>query len=124
MSDTVTTKTESNPYRLPTSVTPSHYNLHLTPDLESETFTGNVDISIDTTEVVSQIVLNSKEIELKSARLVGSSSAIEASDFTYDEELERVTIHFDGESTSGSYTLSINFDGILNRKLIRHRNGS
>ncbi len=117
MSDTVTSKTETNPYRLPTSVTPSHYNLHLTPDLESETFTGNVDISVNTTETVSEIVLNANEIELKSARLIGGGSAIESSDFTYDEELERVTIHLDGEATPGSHTLSINFDGILNRKL-------
>ncbi len=117
MSDTVASTTETNPYRLPTSVTPSHYRLHLTPDLESETFTGKVDISIDTTETVSDIVLNAKEIELESARLVGGGSTIGASDFTYDEELERVTIHLDGEATSGSYTLSIDFEGILNRKL-------
>ena len=65
MSDTVASTTETNPYRLPTSITPSHYSLHLTPDLESETFTGNVDISIDTTETVSEIVLNAKEIELE-----------------------------------------------------------
>ncbi len=117
MSAPASATTESNPYRLPTSVTPSHYNLHIRPDLESETFTGNVDISIDATENVSEIVLNAKEIELKSARLVSGGSAIEASDFTYDEELERVTIHLDGEATSGSYTLSIDFDGILNRKL-------
>ncbi|MXX91974.1 MAG: M1 family metallopeptidase [Chloroflexi bacterium] len=111
------TKPQTNPYRLPTSVTPSHYNLHIRPDLESETFTGNIDISIDATENVSEIVLNAKEIELKSARLVGGGNATEASDFTYDEELERVTIQFDGEATPGSYTLSIDFDGILNRKL-------
>lgn len=117
MSAPASATTESNPYRLPISVTPSHYNIHIRPDLESETFTGNVDISIDATENVSEIVLNAKEIELKSARLVGGGSTIEASDFTYDEELERVTIHLDGEATSGSYTLSIDFDGILNRKL-------
>ena len=117
MSDSVTTNTQSNPYRLPTSVTPSHYNLHIRPDLESETFTGNVDISIDTTETVSEIVLNAKEVELESARLTGGGRAIEASDFTYDEELERVTIHLDGEAPSGSHTLTIDFDGILNRKL-------
>ena len=117
MSDTVVSTTEPNPYRLPTSAIPSHYNLHLKPDLESETFTGDVEISIDITETVSEIVLNAKEIELKSARLVGGSSAIEASDFAYDEELERVKIHLDSEAPSGSYTLSIDFEGILNRKL-------
>ena len=117
MSDSVATANQSNPYRLPTSVTPSHYNLHLKPDLESETFTGSVEISIEAVETISQIVLNAKEIELNSARLIGASVAIEATDFTYDDELERVTIHLDGEAPSGSHTLTIDFDGILNRKL-------
>lgn len=117
MSDSVSAKTESNPYRLPTSVTPSHYNIHIRPDLESETFTGNVDISIDATETVSEIILNAKEIELKSARLVGDSGEIKATDFTYDEELERVTLHLASEASTGSYSLAIDFRGILNRKL-------
>ena len=117
MSDSVTTNTQSNPYRLPTSVTPSHYNLHLKPDLESETFTGSVEISIETIETISHIVLNAKEIELKSARLIEDSAEIEVKDFTYDEELERVTLHLAREASPGSYSLAIDFDGILNRKL-------
>ncbi len=117
MSDIVSTSTETNPYRLPTSVTPSHYNLHLTPDLDSETFTGSVEISIEAAETTSHIVLNAKEIELKSARVVGDSGVIEVSEFTYDEELERVTLHLASEASQGSYSLAIDFDGILNRKL-------
>ena len=117
MSAPVTITAETNPYRLPTSVIPSHYNLHLKPDLESESFTGTVDISIDASETISEIILNSKELELKSARLIGDVGEIDANGFTYDEELERVTLHLASEAPSGSYTLSINFDGILNRKL-------
>ena len=108
---------EIDPYRLPSSVVPSHYNLHLKPDLESESFTGNVDISIKSSDTVSQIVLNAKEIELNSAKLVGEAGEIEVADFTYDEELERVTLHLEREASPGTYRLSINFDGILNRKL-------
>ena len=117
MSDAVTTKTQSNPYRLPTSVTPSHYNLHIRPDLDVETFSGEVDISLGVTEAASEIVLNSKEIEVKSARLVGDSGTIEATDFTYDEELERVTLQLASDAAPGTYRLAIDFDGILNRKL-------
>ena len=117
MSETVSSNPESNPYRLPTSVIPSHYNLHIRPDLEAETFSGEVDISLETSQTVSAIVLNSKEIEVKSAKLSGDAGTIEATDFTYDEELERVTIHLDSEASPEAYTLSIEFDGILNRKL-------
>ena len=109
--------TEIDPHRLPSSVVPSHYNLHLKPNLESESFTGNVDISITSSDTISQIVLNAKEIELKSAKLVGESGEIEATNFTYDEELERVTLHLEREASPGTHHLLIDFDGILNRKL-------
>ena len=108
---------EINPYRLPSSVIPSHYNLHLIPDLESEAFEGSVDISIDVSETISEIVLNSKEIELTSARLVGDSAVIEVTNFTYDQELERVTLQLASDASPGSHNLLIDFDGILNRKL-------
>ena len=85
--------------------------------MESESFTGNVDISINSSDTISQIVLNAKEIELNSAKLVGESGEIEVADFTYDEELERVTLHLEREASPGTYHLSIDFDGILNRKL-------
>ena len=117
MSDSPSHAAEIDPYRLPTSVIPSHYNLHLTPDLQSETFTGEVEIAVEILEPSSAILLNSKEIELKSARLIGGVGEIKATDFTYDEELERVTLKLDDEALPGSYTLSIEFDGILNRKL-------
>ncbi len=117
MSETVSSNPESNPYRLPTSVIPSHYNLHLTPDLQSETFTGEVEITVEILEPSSAILLNCKEIELKSARLIGGVGEIKTTDFTYDEEPERVTLKLDDQALPGSYTLSIEFDGILNRKL-------
>ena len=117
MTSTDVTTADIDPYRLPSSVLPSHYNLHLRPDLEAETFSGEVEISVEIAETVSEILLNAKEIDLSSARLIGEGSEIEADRFTYDEELERVTLHLDREAQAGSYQLAIGFDGILNRKL-------
>ncbi len=117
MSDTQSVAAEIDPYRLPSSVTPTHYKLHLRPDLDSETFTGHVDISLETTESISEIILNVKEVELKSARLTNTGTEVEVSDFKYDEELERVTLLLEDQVSSGSYSLEIDFDGILNRKL-------
>ena len=111
------TKSEIDPYRLPSSVVPSHYNIHIKPDLENETFTGDVEITIEAHEPVSQIILNAKEMDLNSAQLSGDSVNIEIETFDYDEELERVTLDLGQEIDTGSYSLSIDFDGILNRKL-------
>ena len=117
MSQTETATTQIDSYRLPSSVVPSHYNLHLRPDLEAETFAGEEEISIVIAETVSAILLNAKEIEVKSATLIGENGEIEATEFIYDEELERVTLQLNNEAAPGSYNLHIEFDGILNRKL-------
>ena len=110
MSQTEIATTDIDPYRLPGSVIPSHYDLHIRPDLESETFAGEVDISLEMTEAVSEIVLNSKEIELAAATLVGENGEIEATSFNYDEKLERVTLHLNAEAASAPFDAATTYD--------------
>ncbi len=108
----------NNPYRLPTSVVPSHYDLHLKPDLDSETFSGTVNVTVEVNESVTEVVLNVKEIDIHSARLIPQSgAAIAVNDIGYDAELERATLQLDGEARSGNYQLAMDFSGILNRDL-------
>ena len=47
-----------NPYRLPQTVVPSAYRLHLTPDLETFTFVGRVEIDVDVRESVTTFSVN------------------------------------------------------------------
>ena len=42
--------TEANPYRLDRAVVPSAYRIFITPDLESATFAGRVEIDVDIME--------------------------------------------------------------------------
>ena len=105
-------------YRLPSHVIPEHYDLHICPDLDTESFTGSVSITIDVREPVSQIVLNAKELEIASACVTGvDGDEIEVSDVVMDEELERATLMLDADIAVGVYDLRIEFSGILNRKL-------
>ena len=105
-------------YRLPSHVFPEHYDLHICPDLDTESFTGSVSITIDVRESISQIVLNAKEIEIASACVAGvDGDEIGVSDVVMDEELERATLMLDGDVAVGVYDLRIEFSGILNRKL-------
>ena len=58
----------ADPYRLPETVVPSHYDLVLEPDLGAATFAGEVGIDVDATETTSEIVLNAIELERRRGR--------------------------------------------------------
>jgi aminopeptidase N len=48
-------------FRLPKSVVPSHYTLHLSPDLVKFVFDGQVTIDVDILESTDTIKLNAKD---------------------------------------------------------------
>ena len=104
-------------YRLPTSVTPAHYDLHLEPDLNAETFNGSVSIELAVHEECDEIILNAKELEFGAAALRIDGSAIAVNEAVLDAETERATLKLDETVAPGDYTLDIQFTGILNRKL-------
>ena len=54
-------------YRLPKTVTPSHYDLTLEPDLVNFTFAGTEEISMSVSETTDVFVINSIEIEIDEA---------------------------------------------------------
>lgn len=102
-----------NPYRLPRTVIPTHYALRLEPDLETFTFDGLVTITIDVLEPTSQIILNTAEVEIVTARL-GDVAITESS---YDDQYERSTLTLETEVGSGQYELTIEYKGLINDQL-------
>ena len=110
--------TTSSPYRLPTSVIPSHYDLTLEPDLEKASFTGSVRIRVDIREPLAEIVLNAKELELGEATLVPpDGDPIGVTRVSVDPELERAAFVLERRAEPGPYTLEVAFQGVLNDKL-------
>lgn len=110
---------ETNPYRLPRTVLPVRYDLTIEPDLTAATFIGSCATTIEVTEPVDEIVLNSIELEITGAWLVGVAGGerIEADQITYDEKSERVTITLPTKAQAGTWALNTDFTGILNDKL-------
>ena len=107
----------TNPYRLPRTVVPSNYQIHLTPDLEKFTFVGRVDIDIDINESVSSFALNAKELDVAAATVVAGGTTYTSAAPTYSDEYETATFAFDAALPTGPAVLTINFTGILNDQL-------
>ena len=107
----------TNPYRLPRTVVPSNYQIHLTPDLEKFVFDGRVKIDLDINESVTSFAVNAKELEVGAATVtVGGQSFVSAAP-TYNEEYETATFTFDSALPTGKGVATISFTGILNDQL-------
>jgi aminopeptidase N len=93
---------------LPTSVTPEHYRLAITPDAESLTFRGVVEIDIAVHVPTREIVLNGADLVIDRVALTGVPVAPQV---RYEESDE--TLHFTvpTELAAGAHTLSIQYHG-------------
>jgi puromycin-sensitive aminopeptidase len=105
------------PYRLPTTVAPERYEIRLTPDLATATFTGEETVSIRVHEPVRHIVLNAAELELRTISVQAADGRIIGGDVVLDSENEQATLKLSAEIIPGQWQLRIFFSGILNDKL-------
>jgi puromycin-sensitive aminopeptidase len=110
--------TTPNPYRLARSVVPSAYRIFLTPDLESFTFAGRVEIDVEITEVVDRFTLNALDLELGAATVSADGTSYRSLEHTTDETYQTATFVFERELPVGPAIIEIAFDGTLNDKLV------
>ncbi len=98
-------------YRLPTSAVPRNYALKVIPDLQKEVFTGSVRITVEVLVAADELVLNSDELEITSARVDGSNVS-----YSLDAKLERLTLQH--PTTPGEVTVDLEFSGAFNPQLV------
>jgi aminopeptidase N len=103
--------------RLPTTVVPENYTLHLTPDLKAATFAGSETIDVRMTEPSKTIVLNSAEIKMRNVTAAAAGGAAQTGTVSYDEQKQQATLGFPETLPAGSVHLAIAYTGILNDKL-------
>ncbi|KID96705.1 Peptidase M1, alanine aminopeptidase/leukotriene A4 hydrolase, partial [Metarhizium majus ARSEF 297] len=108
---------------LPDNLKPVHYNVSLR-DLEFKnwTYQGTVTIDSEIVKPTKEIVLNTLEIKITSAKVLvdhtKSSQAIQTTNFAYDERAQRATITFDqGLPVSKKASVVIDFEGIMNNEM-------
>jgi puromycin-sensitive aminopeptidase len=107
-----------NPYRLPTHVVPTAYEIELTPNIDAATFAGRVAVTLDVREATNEIQLNSAELSLDLVTVTGSNGATLEATVSFDEMYETATFSLNGELPLGVAHLTIDFRGTLNDRLI------
>ena len=95
---------------------PLNYKLTFEPDLKKFTFTGLESISINCKKSVNIITMNCAELKIKSC-IVKSGQKIIKSTPKINEKKEELQIKL-GEKIQGSSTVDLEFEGILNDRLL------
>ncbi|MFN0028000.1 MAG: M1 family metallopeptidase [Acidimicrobiales bacterium] len=117
----------ANPHRLPRDVEPSHYQLHLEPNLVTASFVGTERVTVIVHQPVDRIELNAIDLDITEAWLLPAEEhrdgdheqeldRIELA-ISFDAELERAHLSAPGTMAAGRYHLHTRFAGELNDKL-------
>jgi aminopeptidase N len=93
---------------LPDTITPSHYDLTVTPDAAAATFTAVVRIAIDVHQRTRDIKLNAAELAFSRVQLSGTTAAPVVS---FDTTRQTATLHFPAAIAPGPHLLSIRYSG-------------
>ncbi len=107
----------SSDHRLPRTVIPSHYQLRLSPDLDTAEFGGHVLIDVEVVEPIDVIVLNAAELTIRQAALFDEAGTRIEAEAKMDEAAERATLSLARAAAPGAWKLEIVFDGVLNDDL-------
>jgi puromycin-sensitive aminopeptidase len=116
-SDTTTERADpSARFRLPYSVEPHRYELRLSPDLDSATFSGEVLVELTVHEPVTDIVLHAAELSIDEAELRRAGRGY-ALGVRLDEGEERLVLSAPELLEPGPATIAVTFTGVLNDML-------
>jgi aminopeptidase N len=99
---------ENTPGKLPKTVVPRHYVIHLEPDLEQMSTEGAEGVEIEVLKPSRQIVLNAVETEIWNASLAHGSAREELKP-QFDAANQLVKFTTSMPLQPGSYTLSFSF---------------
>ena len=108
---------ERKPHRLPSTATPEHYEIRLTPDLSAATFDGEETVSVEIHEPVREVRVNAAELKIPSVTAHSRTGARVRAAVSLDDENEQAIFTFPEILTPGRWELQIKFSGILNDKL-------
>ncbi|MFI5355791.1 MAG: M1 family metallopeptidase [Opitutales bacterium] len=102
---------DTTPGKLPKTVVPRHYALHLQPDLEHRTFTGTARIEIEARQPVHELVMNALDLTIDSVALVDRPGAPQTLTSRVDPGQQTLTVPV--ALAAGPHTLLITYRGLI-----------
>ena len=99
---------------LPTNVKPVHYDLELKTCFKTFQFQGKVGISVQVLDVCDTLVMNSRELSIKSCQVIGSDIKC----VCIDVKEQTVEFKFDQVLLVGTVGLEIEFQGHNNDSMV------
>jgi puromycin-sensitive aminopeptidase len=103
---------ELDPFRLPTDVRPTRYDVRLQPMLADARFVGTVRIQLTLDAAVDMLVLNAAELDIVSCAVDGQPA-----EWRLDDATERLIVVPERTVDADTAELTIAFEGVLNDKL-------
>ena len=97
-------------HRLPKTVVPSHYEIHLTPDLATGSLTGRETITVQLTEPTASITLNAVDLEFRETAVIVGTERHPAR-VSLDPAAETATLTVDETLPAGEARLEITYAG-------------
>ncbi|MES2149570.1 MAG: M1 family metallopeptidase [Pseudomonadota bacterium] len=106
--------------QLPRSVSPSHYDVSITPDAKTSSFAAKVTITINVLEPTSAITLNATDLKFSSAVVTpaGAKGAPLNGAIKVDAASQSATFSFEQPLAKGSYQLALDYTGVIGTQAV------
>ena len=104
------------PYRLPSNVRPTHYEIEIDARLEKETFAGRVTIALQVGAGAPRIELHAREIDITKATLAQLGKSMDAR-IAPQPDIEMVALDFGAPLVEGPASLEIEYVGHVQKNM-------
>ena len=102
--------------RLPLNAVPEHYSLKLTPNFETDKFSGNEIIDVRVQKATETITLNAVELTFETVKITSAGST-QAAQVQLQPDSEMATLTVPKTVAAGPAQIHIEYTGDLNKKL-------
>lgn len=115
--ESLSSEEEWKQIRLPTTVVPELYELQIYPDLETDVFTGSVNISARVQKATKTLFLHAVAMTISRVSLAHSGATVSPVKTFFYPENEFLVLEFNEEVEEGDVVLQLQFKGNLTNSL-------